>query len=478
MTCAVNKSTFLIFFLTFFLVNICSAEILVKKEELPKNEELQFSNNTNLQAYLEKSFQLKFQEETFNFSPKDFSVWKTSFSFHEDYSSEIERSSLCQDEIPIIFVQKDSFVYEPFSICDLTHTISSVGHFKKGASLEIDRQKIEEYVSTLSEEIVSAPKNAKIRMIVEPTEELENKNQIISKNAEEKESKVKTKMEILIPAQSGFSLDEEGTIEIIASALKNPKKETVFQLPTKKESPKISKETLGELKITEQIGHGESNFAGSPKNRIHNINVAVEKFDGLILEPGEEFSFVTILGPVEKETGYKEELVIKENKTIPEYGGGICQVSTTVFRAALNTGLKITERQNHAYPVQYYSPQGTDATIYIPKPDLRFMNNTSGFVLFQVTIEGRKLIFDIFGESDGRQVEMEGPRVTERTPEGILKVTLKQIVKDKDGGLMFEDTFKSVYDNPDKYHEVEILKTKPTNWSNKQWKNYRREHNL
>lgn len=466
-----NKSTFLVFSLTFFLVSICSAEISIKQKGALENEELQFSNNSVLQAYLEKTHQLKFQEKTFDFFPKDFSTWKTNFSFNEDYSSEIEKSSLCRDEISTLFILSDSSPYEPFSICDLTKTITSTGNMKKGASLEIDKDKIREYVSMLSEEVVSAPKNAKIKMVVEATEKPENEEQ-------KEVSETKKSIEILTPAESGFSLDEEKTIEIITSALKNRKEDVSFQLPVEEELPKISKETLGELKITDQIGHGESNFTGSTKNRIHNINVALEKFNGLILEPGEEFSFVTILGPVEKETGYKEELVIKDNETIPEYGGGICQVSTTVFRAAVNTGLKITERQNHAYPVQYYSPQGTDATIYLPKPDLRFLNNTPGFILLQTTIEGKKLIFDIFGESDGRQVEMEGPTVTERTSDGTLKIVWKQIVKNKNNELIFEDTFKSVYDNPAKYHKTEILSTKPENWSNKQWAEYRKQNNF
>ena len=254
-------------------------------------------------------------------------------------------------------------------------------------------------------------------------------------------------------------------------------KKTRIEFVVNKIEPTISTENLSDLGIEELLGHGESNFKGSPKNRIYNINVALKKFHGHLIKPGEEFSFTTILGLVEKETGYKEDLVIKNNKTIPEYGGGVCQVSTTMFRVALNAGLKITERHNHAYPVQYYSPQGTDATIYVPKPDFKFINDTTSYILIQGKIQGTVLSFDMYGTSDGRKVELEGPFVTERTPDGRLKTVLYQVINDAEDVLVRKDTFKSFYDNPDKYHEPQFT-TKPDDWSNKQWDEYKATHGL
>src|SRR6185369_10179137 len=116
-----------------------------------------------------------------------------------------------------------------------------------------------------------------------------------------------------------------------------------------------------------------SNFKGSPKNRRHNITVGVEKMKGVIVPQGAEFSFNEHLGPVDGEHGFLPELVIKKNGTVPEFGGGLCQVSSTTFRAAMTAGLPITQRRNHAYAVQYYSPQGTDATIYPGSADLKFI---------------------------------------------------------------------------------------------------------
>ena len=114
----------------------------------------------------------------------------------------------------------------------------------------------------------------------------------------------------------------------------------------------------------------------------------------MLIAPDEEFSFNRALGEVGPAQGYLPELVIKNNKTIPEYGGGVCQVSTTMFRAAVYSGLEVTERRPHAYPVKYYNPQGFDATVYSPSPDLKFKNNTGGWILIQTRIEGNNLFLN------------------------------------------------------------------------------------
>ncbi len=160
---------------------------------------------------------------------------------------------------------------------------------------------------------------------------------------------------------------------------------------------------INDLGIKEIIGTGHSSFAGSPVNRRHNIKIGANKLHGLIIKPGEEFSLVKALGEVDSSTGYLPELVIKGNKTIPEYGGGLCQVATTLFRGALSTGLAITERRNHSYRVSYYEPAGTDATIYSPHPDLKFKNDTGSNILIQARFEGADdIYFDFWGSSDGR----------------------------------------------------------------------------
>jgi len=94
--------------------------------------------------------------------------------------------------------------------------------------------------------------------------------------------------------------------------------------------------------------------------------------------------------------------VIKGDKTVPEYGGGLCQIGTTIFRTALATGLPITARQNHSYRVAYYEPAGTDAAVYIPNPDVRFVNDTGNYILIQSRLEKNDIYFDFWGVQDGR----------------------------------------------------------------------------
>jgi vancomycin resistance protein YoaR len=271
----------------------------------------------------------------------------------------------------------------------------------------------------------------------------------------------------------GHKINIDNSYNEIINVLRNEGKDYYIPLATDTIAPELSKDNIDELGIKEKIGTGESDFSGSTKNRKYNIEVATSRFHGLIIKPGEEFSFVKNLGEVDGDHGYKKELVIKKNTTVPEFGGGICQVSTTTFRAALNTGLEITERHNHAYPVSYYNPPGLDATIYIPSPDLKFINDTENNILIQTRIEGTKLFFDFYGTSDGRQVELEGPTITERTPDGKIRTVLYQKIKDENGNKLREDIFKSFYDNHDNYpNPNDIIKNKPKDWSGKQWEEY------
>lgn len=198
---------------------------------------------------------------------------------------------------------------------------------------------------------------------------------------------------------------------------------------------------------------GQSNFAGSPTNRIHNITVATQRFNGVILLPDDTFSFNQFLGTVDEQNGYKPELVIKENVTTPEFGGGICQVSTTAFRAAIQAGLKVTARQNHSYPVRYYGTPGYDATVYQPTPDLRFINDTGQPVMLKTSIVGTKVLFEVWGTSAGRVTTINGPFVTDKKPDGSLTAAVAQIVK-KNGKSIREQNFVSHYQSPDKFPTI------------------------
>jgi vancomycin resistance protein YoaR len=176
-------------------------------------------------------------------------------------------------------------------------------------------------------------------------------------------------------------------------------------------TPKITGEDAERLGITELLGVGRSNYSGSPTNRRKNIALGRKKMNGILIAPGGEFSQLKVLGEIDAANGWYPELVIKGNKTTPEYGGGLCQVGTTSFRAALSAGLPIVERRNHSYRVRYYEPAGTDATIYDPAPDFRFKNDTPGHILITSQAQGDNLLFFIWGTKDGRQITQTTPRV-------------------------------------------------------------------
>ncbi len=160
------------------------------------------------------------------------------------------------------------------------------------------------------------------------------------------------------------------------------------------------------------VAEGTSVFTGSPDSRVHNIVIASSKIHGYVIQPGETFSFLDVLGPITHKAGYQASLVIWGDKTIWGIGGGVCQVSTTVFRAAFWAGLPIVERNQHSYRVGYYeldgSPPGFDATIYNPGLDLKFVNDSEHPILIQAHVDEQamELKITLHGRELNRTVEM------------------------------------------------------------------------
>ena len=253
---------------------------------------------------------------------------------------------------------------------------------------------------------------------------------------------------ILTPAQNGQELNISIAITELRKGLLANESEIVLMLEITE--PAITADKISSLGINDRLAVGESNFTGSTLSRIQNIKVSSKKFNGLIVKPNETFSFNTILGEVVASTGYAPEKVIKNNKIEYEYGGGICQVSTTLFRAAILAGFPIVERKPHAFPVHYYDPQGFDATIYPGSSDLRFTNDTQGPVLVQTHITGKNIIFEIYGKSDGRVVTMNGPYQYDIQPDGAMKAYFTRIINFSDGASTSK-TFNSTYKSPSLY---------------------------
>ncbi len=279
--------------------------------------------------------------------------------------------------------------------------------------------------------------------------------------------------------QAGFEVDQTRAAEALRHTLLASDSDSVtLDIPGTSIDPAIKGSDIERLGIKELVAEGTTNFAGSPKNRVFNIMRALQEFQGILIAPGEEFSFVKYLGDVDGENGYLPELVIKNNRTEPEFGGGICQVSSTVFRTAIYGGLKITARRNHAYPVSYYRPYGMDATIYIPNPDLKFVNNTPGALFVQSIVTGTQLTFQMYGTHDGRKVVVDGPHILESNPDGSMRTVFTQEVNDASGQNIIRDTFRSNYKSPSLFPHPgdEILTTKPADWSQKEWSVYQKTH--
>jgi len=221
------------------------------------------------------------------------------------------------------------------------------------------------------------------------------------------------KLVTFIAPKDGFGPDTDSTLERIQTAW--DQNATSTELVVRVEQPTIrgDAERLG---IRELIGRGSSNFSGSPTNRRKNIRLGMERVHGTIVPAGQEFSMMKTLGEIDGEHGWLPELVIKGHQTVPEYGGGLCQIGTTAFRGAMNTGLEITERRNHSYRVRYYEPAGTDATLYDPSPDFKFKNDTAHAVLITGEIRGDIVEFSFWGTSDGRKGSISPSRITKIVP--------------------------------------------------------------
>lgn len=239
------------------------------------------------------------------------------------------------------------------------------------------------------------------------------------------------------PSQNGLAIDRDKIAAEILSRVKNyylmttndvssenEGQTTNLQIPlyTKTLYPDIDTSTADEMGLKTLIGRGESYFYDSIPGRVYNIKIGTEKVSGRLLAPNEIFSFNDSIGTISAIFGFQKAYAIIKGKTVLDDGGGVCQVSTTIYRAALNAGLPIVARTAHAYRVSFYEQggfkPGLDATVYPPNPDFRFKNDTGHYLLLQALFDepNHKLTFEIFGTSDGRQTTIEGPVILSQTP--------------------------------------------------------------
>ncbi len=314
----------------------------------------------------------------------------------------------------------------------------------------LDEEPLRAYLETLAPALVIEPENARFRFN-DWTGELEP----------------------VVPSQDGRVLDVGASAMHVIQELSagNHHVPLIVQaiLPTYPDSA-----TAEELGIVELVAEGDSYFIGSPSGRDRNIRLARTKFDSIIVGPGETFSFNHYLGPVSAEAGYDESYVTAGEQLAIEVGGGICQVSTTAFRAAFWGGYPIVERWYHQHRVGYYELMGAgvgmDATVYSPQVDFRFVNDRHYPLLIETEIEeaAHRLVFRFYSTGDGRQVEKKGPVESDRmapappiyqldeklAPNTVIQwqsavngltATIERRIYDAAGNLISNDFFVSKY---------------------------------
>jgi len=287
------------------------------------------------------------------------------------------------------------------------------------------------------------------------------------------------KLDLLSAGKNGRTLDIKASMEIIQNALANGDHQAIISVDY--HIPEVSDSSSAqELGITELVHQESSYFYGSDQARIHNIETAANQFHGLLVPPGEVFSMANAMGEISLDSGYSEALIIYNGKTIEGIGGGVCQVSTTLFRTAFFTGFPIVERHPHAYRVSYYEKvssnirdsnlAGLDATVYIPLVDLKFKNDTPYWLLMETYVNqpASRLTWKFYSTNDGRTVRWAttGPINTVQPKKPLYQlnteldtgetkqidweaegadVTVSRTVF-RDGDILFDDTFFTRYE--------------------------------
>jgi vancomycin resistance protein YoaR len=232
-------------------------------------------------------------------------------------------------------------------------------------------------------------------------------------------------LETLVPAINGRELDVAATVAAMEEAVFRVDDRTV-PLQFRYTRPQYHNEiTAADLGITEMVSSSRTFYTGSTQARRTNIQVAAELYNGHIIAPGETFSFNEIVGDISEEQGFVEGAIIFGGRTVKGIGGGVCQVSTTVFRAAFYGGFPIVERYSHGYRVGYYelgnAGPGLDAAIFTPTADFKFTNDTDYHLLIETEFLGDidALDFRFYSTNPGRTVEVSDPilrNITQPTP--------------------------------------------------------------
>ena len=278
---------------------------------------------------------------------------------------------------------------------------------------------------------------------------------------------------IVTPGANGARLEIEQAVEQVAAALW--REQRTIDLPILVLQPRARPDTLASLGIVELVGQGKSSFENSAPYRVQNIQAGARQMNGVLIGPGEEFSFNRTVGAIDESNGFTQGYAIIDGRTQLEWGGGVCQVSTTVFRAAFWAGVPITERNQHTFRIRWYEqfePIGMDAAIFTGPGgyDLRFVNDTGRWLLLETVVDttDEVLTVNLYGTKPGREVIQTPPSITNEVPapsepryvddpqlpagtvkqtdtaRGGMDVRVGRIVK-LGGAVLYQDTFFSRY---------------------------------
>jgi vancomycin resistance protein YoaR len=288
-------------------------------------------------------------------------------------------------------------------------------------------------------------------------------------------------LQILKPGKPGLRLDETKARDLIIASIAETNR--TLALPVREVEPQVTEANMHDIGIKELVSVGKSDFTGSAAYRIHNVGVGMQILNGILLAPGEEFSFNENIGSIDERNGFVQGYAIIQNRTQLEFGGGICQDSTTMFRAAFWAGLPITERWGHSFYISWYDKyglgpngngQGMDATIFTGGPDLKFVNDTGNWLLIQSWSNPKTGVAQVefYGTKPNRQVLLS-QRVYDRLPQVWTPVyvadpkqprgTIKQT--DTARGGMTIDVHRTVIENGVR-GKPELFRTKFKPWPN------------
>ena len=266
------------------------------------------------------------------------------------------------------------------------------------------------------------------------------------------------------PSLPGLRLDVDAAKKAILAAALSTEDRTA-RLVVEEAAPERTTREARVMGITGLVG-GYTTTYGGDENRVHNVRLVAELVDGALIPPGSEFSFNKTTGERSPERGFREAPVIINGELQSGIGGGVCQVSTTVFNAAFEAGLSITARTNHALYISHY-PQGRDATVNYPDTDLKFQNDTDRWLLLRTFVGTSELTVNLYGTPVDRRVEVEtapleetGPPTTKRIPDPNIwageqiteeigepsrKTAVTRRVYGKNGKLLYDTTWSSYY---------------------------------